>query len=65
MIGNIPKEKRRETSEAIIYLVWGGFKERNTRVFQNAALHPDVVGTLVKEEIAWRAYAHTQNPEDS
>jgi hypothetical protein len=32
--------------------MWGVWKERNMRVFQNPALQPAAVAALVKEEIA-------------
>jgi hypothetical protein len=57
-ISNIPKEKRREASGAIIYSVWGVWKERNMCVFNNVAMELDAVAALVREEIAQRAYAH-------
>ena len=60
----VPKEKRRETSGAIIYSMWGTWKERNRRIFKNVALLPEQVALLVREEIAQRAYAHTQDPGD-
>ena len=37
-IAALPKERRREASGLIIYSMWGVWKERNRRVFQNAAL---------------------------
>jgi hypothetical protein len=61
-ISDIPKEKRREASGAIIYSVWGVWKERNRHVFNNVAKQPGVVAVLVREEIAQRAYAHNQDP---
>jgi hypothetical protein len=52
VISHLPKEKKREASGAIIYSMWGVWKERNMRVFQNPALQPAAVAALVKEEIA-------------
>jgi hypothetical protein len=49
---------------AIIYFMWGVWKERNMRVFQNTALQPTVMAALVKEDIAQRAYARTQDSRD-
>ena len=64
-IASLPKNKRREASGAIIYSMWGVWKERNRRVFQNVAIHADAVAALVREEMAQRAYAHTQDPGDT
>ena len=58
MTSDIPKENRRET----IYAMWVCWKERNRRIFQNSALQPDMVAHLVWEEMAKRAFAHTQDP---
>ena len=63
-IRTIPKEKRREASGAFIYSMWGTWKERNRRTFRNTALLPVQVALLVREEIAQRAYAHSQDPGD-
>jgi predicted acetyltransferase len=61
-IANLPKEKRREASGAIIYSVREVWKKRNMRVFNNVALQPDAVAALVREEISQRAYAQIQDP---
>jgi hypothetical protein len=63
-IAHLPKEKKREASGAIIYSMWGVRKEMNIRVFQNTALQSAAVAALVKEDIAQRAYAYTQDPGD-
>jgi hypothetical protein len=64
MVTGIPKGKRREASGALIYTMWGIWKERNRRVFHNKALQPDLVAHLVWEEISQRAFAHSQDPGD-
>ena len=64
-IAGIPKDRRREASGAIMYSIWGVWKERNRRVFQNKVLQTEAVATLVHEEMAQRAYAHTQDPGDA
>ena len=46
------KEKRTKANSAIIYAMWGDWKEMNKRVFWNTALLPDMVAHLVREEIA-------------
>ena len=51
-ITTLPKNKQREASGAIIYSMWGVWKERNRRVFQNLATQPDAVAALVREEMA-------------
>ena len=63
-LAGLPKAKRREASGAIIYSICGVWKERNRRVFTNVAIQADVVAALVREEMAQRAYAHTQDPGD-
>ena len=63
-IAAIPRAGRRGASGAIIYSLWGTWKERNRRVFRNVALSPTEVAALVREEVAQRAYAHTQDPGD-
>ena len=62
MCAAILKERRREASGVFIYAMWGVWKERNRRTFRNIELLPEVVVHLVWEEIAQRAYAHTQDP---
>ena len=64
-IAGIPKDRRREASGAIMYSIWGVWKERNRRVFQNKVLQTDAVAALVHEEMAQRAYAHTHDPGDA
>ena len=64
LMGTRTKEKRREASGAIIYSMWGVWKERNIRVFQNTALQPLAVAAMVKEDIDQRAYAYTHDPRD-
>ena len=60
----LPKEKKREAIGMIVYIMWGIWKERNRRVFQNKASLAEAVADLVKEEMAQRAYAHSQDPGD-
>jgi hypothetical protein len=64
MISQLPKEKTREVSGTIIYSTCGVWKERNMRMFHNTALQPMDMAALVKEDIAQRAYSHTQDPGD-
>ena len=63
-IVGLPKAKRREASGAIIYSIWGVWKEHNRCVFRNVALQSDVVAAIVREEMVQRAYALTQDPGD-
>ena len=63
-LSGLPKARRRAASRVLIYAMWGTWKERNRRVFQNVALLPDAVAMLVREEIAQRAYAHSTDPGD-
>jgi hypothetical protein len=37
-------------------------RKRNTRVFRNTTMFPELVAAVIKEEVAQSVYAHTQNP---
>ena len=56
-------EARRVTSETIIHLVWRTGKERSQRTLCNVAISYLKVAALLREELAVRAFAHTQDPE--
>ena len=51
-------------SGAIILSVWGIWKERNRRFFCSAEIPSTEVADLVREGMALRAFAHTQDPGD-
>ena len=57
-------EARRAPSETIIHLTWRTGKERRQRTFYNVAISLLEVAALVREELARRAFAHTQDPGD-
>ena len=59
LLRGLPKEKRKEASGALIYAMWGTWKERNRRVFRNIGVLSDAVVALVREEIAQWAYTHS------
>ena len=63
--GGLQKEARRAANGAFIYSMWVVWKERNRRTFRNVASSPLEVAALVREEVALRAYAHTQDPGDT
>ena len=55
-------EARRATVETIIHLIWRTGKERSQRTLCNVAISPLEVAALVREVLAVRAFAHTQDP---
>ena len=51
-------------SGATILSMWELWKERNRRFFCSAEIPSTDVADLVREEMALRAFAHTQDPGD-
>ena len=63
-LGGFSHEARRTDGETIIHSMWRTGKEKNQWTFCNVAILPSEVAALVWEELAMRAFAHTQDPGD-
>ena len=61
-IQSMANKDRKTTSGIICYILWGVWKERNRRIFNNVALPLGDVVRLIREEIVLRAFAHTDDP---
>ena len=57
-------ETRRATGETITHLIWRIGKERSQSTLCSVTISSLKVAALVRDELAVRAFAHTQDPGD-
>ena len=63
-IHGMTNKDKKTASGIICYILSGVWKERNRRIFTNVALPVGDVVRLIREEIALRAFAHSDDPGD-